>query len=116
MCFETAGSVRSNGLASSLTVASPCAKRARMARRVEFDSTAKVSLSRSSAIDAIIGPPYFPYQLIYHNGNHARRRRLRNAFPTAGVPGGEIAPWRAAHWTKQRSSHAPAEATRRRTQ
>ena len=50
MCFETAGSVSANGSANSLTLASPSASRARIARRVEFASAAKVSLSRSSSI------------------------------------------------------------------
>ena len=50
MCFEIAGSVSSNGSASSFTVASPSARRARIARRVGFASAAKVSLSRSSSI------------------------------------------------------------------
>src|ERR1700686_1164176 len=77
MCFETAGSVRSNGLASSLTVASPCARRARIARRVEFASTAKVSLRRSSSMDPLIGGRYFPYRLIYHSGNHGQCAKLR---------------------------------------
>src|SRR5262245_27027880 len=64
MCFEMAGSVRSNGSASSLTVASPRASRARIARRVELANTAKVSLSRSSSIASVIGRLYFPPWLI----------------------------------------------------
>ena len=44
MCFEIAGSVIANGSASSLTVAAPSASRARIARRVELASAAKVSL------------------------------------------------------------------------
>ena len=44
MCFEMAGSVSSNGSARSLTVASPSARRARIARRVGLASAAKVSL------------------------------------------------------------------------
>src|SRR5262249_11711714 len=50
MCFETAGSVRSNGSASSLTVAAPSTKRGRIARRVALDRAANVSLRRSSSI------------------------------------------------------------------
>ena len=38
MCFEIAGSVISKGAASSLTVAEPLARRAKIARRVEFAS------------------------------------------------------------------------------
>ena len=57
MCLEIAGSVISNGSASSLTVAAPSARRARIARRVELASAAKVSLSRSSStIVAIVTP------------------------------------------------------------
>ena len=49
MCFETAGRDSSNGSASSLTLAGLSASRARIARRVELASAAKVSLSRSSS-------------------------------------------------------------------
>ena len=55
MCLEIAGSVNANGSASSLTLASPCARRARIARRVVFASAAKVSLSRSSSTTSAIG-------------------------------------------------------------
>jgi len=49
MCFEIARRVSSNGSASSLHVASPLAKRATMARLVEFANAAKVSSSFSSS-------------------------------------------------------------------
>jgi hypothetical protein len=62
MCLETAGSVRSNGAASSLTVASPAVRRAKIARRVELANAANVSLSRSSSIAVIMaGTLYFQY-------------------------------------------------------
>src|SRR5207249_10645898 len=57
MCFEIAGSVISNGSASSLTVASPSARRARIARRVELARAAKVSLGRSSSIAIVTARP-----------------------------------------------------------
>src|SRR5713226_7474039 len=47
-CFDTAGRLNWNGSASSRTVASPWASRARMARRVGSDSAANVALSSSS--------------------------------------------------------------------
>ena len=46
-CLEMAGMVRSNGAASSPTVASPWARRSKMARRVGSASAAKVVLSAS---------------------------------------------------------------------
>ena len=46
-CFDTVGRRRSNGFASSLTVVSPSASRARMARRVGSASAANVRLSGS---------------------------------------------------------------------
>jgi hypothetical protein len=55
MCLEMAGSVRSNGSASSLTFASPSASRAKIARRVELASAAKVPLSRSSSVMSVMG-------------------------------------------------------------
>jgi hypothetical protein len=56
MCFEIAGSVIANGSASSFTVAAPSASRANIARRVEFASAAKVSVSRRSSIAAFVTP------------------------------------------------------------
>ena len=53
-----------NGSASSFTVASPSARRARMARRVAFASAAKVSLSRSPPIAVVMACTYFPSWLI----------------------------------------------------
>ena len=50
-CLETAGRVRLNGSASSLTVASPSASRTKIARRVVLASAAKVASSRSSSMD-----------------------------------------------------------------
>src|SRR6516165_2369405 len=47
-CLETPGRVMSNGAASSLTVASPVARRARMARLVGSARAANVASSRSS--------------------------------------------------------------------
>jgi hypothetical protein len=44
MCLEMAGRLIVNGSASSFTVASPFAKRAKIARRVEFANAAKVWL------------------------------------------------------------------------
>jgi hypothetical protein len=55
MCLEMAGKLILNGSASSLTVASPSAKRAKIARRVEFASAAKVWLSLSSSLLMIMG-------------------------------------------------------------
>jgi hypothetical protein len=49
-CFETAGSVMSNGFASSVTDASPDARRARIARLVGSAIAANVTLSRSVAM------------------------------------------------------------------
>jgi hypothetical protein len=46
-CCEIAGRDTANGCASSLTVASPAASRASMARRVGSAKAAKVSVSRS---------------------------------------------------------------------
>ena len=46
-CLEMAGWLSENGATSSLTVASPCAKRARMARRVGSASAAKVASRRA---------------------------------------------------------------------
>src|SRR5687768_11728295 len=48
-CFEMAGWLISNGLASSVTVASPVASRARIARRVGSARAAKVRSRRSEA-------------------------------------------------------------------
>ena len=48
MCFEIAGKLISNGAASSLTVASPCIRRASIARRVGSDKAAKVRLKASA--------------------------------------------------------------------
>src|ERR1043165_9371715 len=47
-CFDTAGRLMSNGAASSVTAASPAARRARIARRVGSARAAKVWLSWSS--------------------------------------------------------------------
>ena len=61
MCFETAWTLIENGAASSLTVASPSARRARIARRVGSARAAKVLLSWSTAnvftylVDQLIG-------------------------------------------------------------
>ncbi len=49
-----AGSDMSKGSASSLTLASPSASRARIARRVALARAANVSLRRSSSIDIVI--------------------------------------------------------------
>ena len=49
-CREIAGRLMENGSASSVTVASPSASRARIARRVGSASAAKIMLSRSTAI------------------------------------------------------------------
>src|SRR3954453_14850641 len=49
-CFDTAWSVIGNGRASSLTVASPSARRPRMARRVGSARAAKVALSCSESV------------------------------------------------------------------
>ncbi|MNL78865.1 hypothetical protein D3C87_2053520 [compost metagenome] len=49
-CLETAGRVKSKGLASSVTVASAEASRVRMARRVGSAKAAKVVLRRSADI------------------------------------------------------------------
>src|SRR2546428_11080686 len=54
-CLETAGSVISNGSASSVTEASPEARRARIARRVGSASAAKVLLIGSDAVAVTIG-------------------------------------------------------------
>ena len=48
-CFDTPGSVIANGFASSPTVASPCASRARIARRVGSARAANVVLNGSAA-------------------------------------------------------------------
>ena len=53
MCLEIAGRVRSNGAARSFTVASPWARRERIARRVELASAANVSSSRASSSVAV---------------------------------------------------------------
>jgi hypothetical protein len=50
MCLEMAGKLMLNGSASSLTVASPSAKRANIARRVGFANAAKVWLSLSFSL------------------------------------------------------------------
>ncbi len=77
MCFEIAGSVISKGSASSLTVAEPSARRARIARRVELASAANVSLSRSSSITMVmVSPPYFPSWIINLFGKYSALRRL----------------------------------------
>jgi hypothetical protein len=55
MCLEIAGSVISNGSASSFTVAALVTRWARIARRVELAKAAKVSLSRSSMVVVGIG-------------------------------------------------------------
>ena len=47
-CFDAAWTVIGNGSASSLTVASPCASRARIARRVGSAGAWKVALKRSA--------------------------------------------------------------------
>src|SRR5947209_12876067 len=44
-CLEMPGRLRSNGLASSVTEASPCARRARIARRVGSARAANVTLN-----------------------------------------------------------------------
>ena len=49
-CFDTACKLTGNGSASSLTVASPCARRARIALRVGSARAENVSLSWSTAI------------------------------------------------------------------
>src|SRR3569832_209082 len=49
MCFETAGKLILNGAASAFTEASPCIRRASMARRVGSDRAAKVMLRVSVA-------------------------------------------------------------------
>jgi hypothetical protein len=46
-CFETAGRLMSNGSASSVTVASPLERRARIARRVGSARAEKVAVSGS---------------------------------------------------------------------
>jgi hypothetical protein len=52
MCFETAGWLISNGAASSRTEASPCARRARMARLVGSASAVNTASRRSSSRSA----------------------------------------------------------------
>jgi hypothetical protein len=62
MCFEIAGKLILKGAASSLTVACPSAKRANIARRVEFANAAKIWLSLSSSLLVII-PSLFSYMV-----------------------------------------------------
>src|SRR5437016_5012563 len=85
MCFEMAGSVISNGSASSLTVAAPSARRARIARRVELASAAKVSLSRSSSI-AVVGVVHHCARWIECRQTEPRRyaREKRSSFDGHG--------------------------------
>jgi hypothetical protein len=64
MCLEMAGKLKSNGSASSLTVASPSANRAKIARRVEFAKAAKVWLSLSSSLLLTMILPYLTKRLI----------------------------------------------------
>jgi hypothetical protein len=59
-----AGKLILNGSASSLTVASPSAKRAKIARRVEFANAAKVWLSLSSSLLMIMVFHYLSIHLI----------------------------------------------------
>src|SRR6266508_5599815 len=54
-CLETAGKVISKGSASSVTEASPVARRARIARRVGSASAAKVLLIGSVAVAVDMG-------------------------------------------------------------
>ena len=53
-CLEIAGRVRSNGSASSPTVASPSASRSRMARLVGSAKAANVMLSGSADIVSVV--------------------------------------------------------------
>src|SRR5204863_8836665 len=63
----------SNGSASSLTVADPSARRAKIARRVEFANAPNVSSSRWSSIAVVIRPRCFPGWLIYRSVKHTEQ-------------------------------------------
>src|ERR1700736_3829461 len=98
MCFEIAGSVISNGSASSLTVASPSARRARIARRVELASAAKVSLSRSSSSIIVMVAPYLPEWIIKQSGKYTplplavnRDEGPKSSFGADGLAGDDRA-------------------------
>ncbi len=85
MCLEIVGRDMSNGAASSLTVAAPPARRARIARRVVFARAAKVSLRRWSSVSVCVPTqPYLHEQLISQDGKHdelaSRLDRVRDAY------------------------------------
>src|SRR6185312_4322637 len=65
-CLEMAGWLISKGSASSVTVASPVASRARMARRVGSARAAKVKLRRSEVCIAVW---FHNCKVIYKDGN-----------------------------------------------
>jgi hypothetical protein len=54
MCLEMAGKLILKGSANSFTVASPFAKRANIARRVEFAKAPNVLSNRSSSLLVIV--------------------------------------------------------------
>src|SRR5207302_8878781 len=75
-CLEMPGRLRTNGLASSVTEASPWARRARIARRVGSARAANVTLNRSSVMA-------FRYLANYLNG---RIRRSAGACQGGTLP------------------------------
>src|SRR5688572_21431773 len=71
-CLEMAGWLISNGSASSVTVASPVASRARMARRVGSARAAKVRSRRSEACITV----HFHNVLVIYKGKTGQSRLL----------------------------------------